>query len=516
MSTPEGGIQTADVSSTPETGASIVTDSSSVSQGTSTPQESIAGGVTTDVQGQSQAPQQPDPLADLPSVEELNQQAEQGVKYAKALAQLRGVYDPLKTQHGELSERFKVFEPVADRFERPEQLQQVLELQDSLLGWENDSQTGEPVPSTHVGAQKLGELYPQHADYLAADLLNMPTVDPETGRQAARIDFVLEEMAKDAEQRAKVLKIFGAVEPSSVAPQWQASEEELALVRDDLKDIYKSLPYEDREELKLNSPEFINKTLANEKLTRELKTEREQAQTQREQFQQQQAQQLNLRAQEAGNSYVSEQLTSALTTFHKSVVGQCNFIEPLDPANLPQGVTPEQATQVNAQIAASNKAEAAQITGLIVSLFNPETSKHVVPILKEIGVLDDKFLGELNKVSSEFGNNARNYGNLTFRRQSQANGSGYQPEGDVTGMKNVADQRLKYMVHLANQVKSKLIDQRSQFFSLKAQGHNATLNGAAGVRPQANGTAFNPTTAPANANLPPGRMTRAEIDALYG
>lgn len=513
--TPEAAI-----SSTPDVSSSVVT-SGSPDPAESSSAQATTGTSSADVQAQSpvqgtqetQLQTENDPLQGLPSEQDLDT-VETVSK--KAFLQVRGAYEQLKPQFEELNTRFSVFEPVADRFEKPEQLQSVLELSDSLLAWENDPQSGEPVPSTYQGAQKLSELYPQHADYLAADLLNMPTVDPETGRQAARIDFVLEEMSKDAEQRAKVLKIFNAVEPNAITPQWQATEAELAVVREDLRDIYKSLPYEDREELKLNSPEFINKTLANEKLTRDLKTEREQAQVQREQYQQQQAQQLNLRAQEAGNIYVSEQLSSALTTFHKSVVDQCNFIEPLDPASLPQGVTPEQATQMNAQIAASNKAEAAQITGLVVSLFNPETSQHVIPLLKEIGVIDDKFLQDLNNAASAFGNNARNYGNLTFRRQAKANGNGYQPEGDVIGMKNTADQRLKYLVHLANQVKTGLIERRSQFFSLKAQGHNATLNGAGTVRPQGNGTAFNPTTAPASASLPMGRLSRAEIDAQFG
>jgi hypothetical protein len=213
------------------------------------------------VQGETTTTQQEDPLAGLPSNDDLAQLVAQKVPNAEAVQRLRSAYEPLKTQFDELSGKFKVFEPVADRFEAPEQLQSVLELQDSLLGWAPDPETpGAMVPATEAGAQRLAEQYPQHADYLTADLLALPTRDPSTGQMVPRIDVVLAGMAADPEERAKALKILGGVEPSAVAPQWQPTEEELAQVKPELQDFYRTLPWEDREELKQNSPDFINRT----------------------------------------------------------------------------------------------------------------------------------------------------------------------------------------------------------------------------------------------------------------
>jgi len=82
-------------------------------------------------------------------------------------------------------------------------------------------------------------------------------------------------------------------------------------------------------------------------------------------------------------------------------------------------------------------------------------------------------------------------------------------------MNNEAQRALKTMIGYANQIRGKLMEQRSNFFSLKATEHNQTLNGAGTVRPPINGTGYNPTTAPP-AQLPSGKLTRADIDRLYG
>lgn len=504
----EGGAET---TSTTTSSTSTAGDSPTPSGTTSTPPESTAGSATADVQGATDT----DPLQGVPSLDELNQLPDTA-QYKKSLIQLRTAYESLSQQHQPLAEKFKVFEPAADRFQSGDELQQVLDIHDSLLGWQTDPESGVPIPATEAGAQKLAELYPQHADYLTADLLSLPTRDPETGQTVPRIDIVLAGMAADPAERAKALKILGGVEPSSVAPQWAATAEELENVKPELQDFYKTLPWEDRDELKALSPEYLNKTLAQMKLTDDLRQERQQNQQREQQRTQQREQYVNQQAQAAGETYLSTQLNSALTTFHESVVQQCQFIQPLDPANLPQGVTPEQATQMNAQIAASNKAEAAQITGTIVGLLNPQVRSYIVPLLKETGVIDDKFLSELDRAASAFGANGRNYGNLQYRGQLGANGNGYTPTADVTQLNNEASRALKTMIGYANQLKGKLMERRSQFFELRAQQHNATLNGGAQVRPPINGQGFNPTTAAPSAPSPTGRLTLAEMQRLYG
>jgi HAMP domain-containing protein len=59
-----------------------------------------------------------------------------------------------------------------------------------------------------------------------------------------------------------------------------------------------------------------------------------------------------------------------------------------------------------------------------------------------------------------------------------------------------------------------LIGMLSKFFEMKAGNYNTTLNASNGARPQANGTGFDPTTAPAQ--IPTRPLTRAEIERLYG
>lgn len=508
--TPEVALPSAGVTAPPESGANQATDSPSVSQGTSAPTEQSAGPVNADVQGQTP---EVDPFADLPSVDELKQQAEQGVKYAAALANLRGVIDPLRTQNTELQAKFSPFEQHLSRFEQPEQLQELLELQDGLIGWDNDPKTGEPIPFTEKAAGMLHERYPGHAIDLMERLGEQEVFDTVTGRSMSAFDLAIHAKAENPAEKARLGQILGLVEPSAVAPQWAPTEEELANVKPELQDVYRKLPYEEREELKLNSPDFINRVLEKEKLQQELVTQREQAQQREQQEAQQREQRVNQQATQAGTTYLNEQLNSALSTFHEEVVRQCNFLQPIDTANLPQGMTPEQAAQLNQQVAQSNKAEAAQITGTVIGLLNPQVRPYIEPFLREIGIVDDKLLAQLDQAATNFGNNARNYGNLTFRQKLAANGN-YQPDASVTNFSNEAGRGLKALVGIANNIRAKLIEQRSQFFTLKATEHNQTLNGAQGVRPPINGQAYNPTTAPAQ--QPQGWMSRADMQRQFG
>lgn len=516
MATPEGALTAPDVTAPPASSASTATDSSSASQGTSsasTP-DAAAGSATADVQGTTATTEPSDPLAGVPSIDELNQLPDT-TQYKKSLLQLRSAYESIRPQFDELTQKFTPFQPLIERFEKPEQLQSALELQDSLFAWEND-ESGQPIPNTDKAAQLLSEQHRRHADDLTFALLELPTVDPLTGQQRERIDIVLSGMAADPDLRSRALKILGGVEPNSIAPQWQPTEDELSVVKPELQDLYRSLPYEDRIELKENSPEFINKTLQQLKLNQDLQADRERYQQQEVQRQQAREQYIAQQAQQAGDQYVTTQLNEALSTFHQNVVQQCDFIKPLDLAALPQGITAEQAATINQQVAATNKAEAAQITGMIVSLFNPQTSAYVIPLLKEIGAVDDKMLAELDRAAHSFGNNARNYGNLNYRGQLTANGTSYTPDAGVTQLNNEASRALKSMLGYANQIKGKLIEQRSKFFELRAQQHNNTLNGSAAVRPPLNGTGFNPTAAPPPAASPAGRLTLAEMQQLYG
>lgn len=511
MATPEGALTAPDASSPPATGASTATDSSSVSQGTSSSTDT-AGSATADVQGTA-TQAETDPLTGVPSIDELNQLPDT-TQYKKSLLQLRSAYESIRPQFDELTQKFTPFQPLIERFEKPEQLQSALELQDSLFAWETDPQTGQPIPSTKAAAQLLDQNHSQHANDLVAELLEMPTLDSVTGQMMPRWEIVLHGIAEDPQERANALRILGGVEPNSIAPQWQPTEDELSVVKDDLRDLYKSLPYEDRVELKENSPDFINKTLQQLKLTQDLQQEREQYQRSEQQRMQAREQYVNQQATQAGDEYVNTHLSQALTTFAENAVQQCQFVKPIDPNNLPQGMTAEQVVQYNQQAEQINAAEAVTSIASIVALFNQQTKEYIVPYLKKIGAVDDRMLSQLEAAGSSFGNNGRNFGNLAFRQKLAANGN-YQPDAGATQLSNEAQRALKTMAGYANQIFGKLVEKKSQAFELRATQHNNTLNSAGAVRPPVNGQGYNPTTAPAQ-TAPLGRMTREEINRLYG
>jgi hypothetical protein len=488
-------------------------ESPTASQGSGAPSEQSSADVNLQpVQGETQTQQSDDPLAGFPSDDELKAAVASKTPFAEQAARIKGVYEPLKAQFTELQSKYSPYESTLQRFERPEQLNESLEIYDGLTAWQQGPNG--PVPAIEKGVQAIHEKFPLHADLIAADLLRMESVDPQTGERLPRIDFALKGMATDPAERAKVAKMFGLVEPSSISPQWQPTEDQLAVVKPELQEIFKSLPYDEREKLSVNDPDFINSQLAKEKLTRELMSEREQSQVREQQRNRQREDYVKQQADSAGEQYVTTRETEALTTFHNNVVAECDFIKPLDMANLPQGVSPEQAAQFNQQADQTNKAEAAQITLAVIGVVNPQTRPFVLPLLKQIGAIDDATVKSIEEASEKFGNNGRNYGHLEYKGKMGANGNGYQPDSSVTALKNHADSGLKLLIHTANQIKKNLIEKKGQTFQMKANGYNATLNSAQIARPSPNGTTFDPATA-AN-NQPRGWATKQELEAQYG
>lgn len=520
MSTLESGINpaTSDASGTAEP-STVVTDPSSV--GTSSAQPSTADTASVDAVQEDQTPttQPDDPLAGVPSADELKALIEQNVPHAKSVAQLREALEKRNSSYSELESKYSVFQPVAEKFSAPEELQQLVDMRESLLGWER-AEDGRLIPSTQ---KFLDQVDPNRQEFLFADLADAMITDPTTGQQIPRMHRALQYIASNPEERANAARILGLVEPSAVAPQWQATEEQLDAIAVDpanptpqdkeLQDIFRSLPYDEREQLSTNEPEFIRRQLGREKLTRQLEAAQQQTVARDQQSQQEREQMVQTEAARAGDNHVRTQLSEALTTFHKSVVDQCRLIEPLDPQNPPEGMDASQIAQLNQQIDQSNKAEAAQVTLAVIGLINEETRPFVLPLLKEIGVVDDKFLQQLDAAGKAFGDNARNYGHLTYAQKLGKNGN-YQPGADVTMLNTESSRNLKLLAYYANQISKKLLEAKSQTFSMKATGHNSLLNGVAPVRPNANGSRFDPTTA--TVQQPSGWLSRDEIARSIG
>jgi hypothetical protein len=496
MSTPEGGLPSA----TPDVSSQSVATSGS-QPADSSPAPATADSSLADVQPQS-VQGEPDPLAGLPTEEEIQEAIKQGTPFAKGLAQIKGAYDPLKTQFDELSGKHKIFENVADRFQTPEEVQETVDFRERFLGWKRDD-SGQLEPATEPAAQFLVEKYPDHARYLWADMSEMQVPNPNTGQLMPLMDIALEGIAADPTERQKALRILGGVEPSQVAPQWQATAEELESVKPELQDIYKKLPYEEREELRANSPEFINRHLEREKFQQELIAQNQQAQEResrqlqaREQYQREQAKQ-------AGNTRVEQGFRQVFTEFKQSIVERSKFVAPLDPQSQEaQQMPPEQVQQFNQLAERVNTGMGSMIALVTAAMSVPDTQWLALDFFKAIG-LPEKTIQDFDGARKEFANNSREFGELEFLKQ---------PGGQL---QSNATRASKSMKGYGNLIAAPLFELVGKLFEMKASGYNSTLNGSPQVRPSITGSAFDPTRE-ASGQPPASFRTKQEIDALYG
>ncbi len=460
------------------------------------------------VQGE-QPQQDDDPLSGLPTPEEIQKAIEQGTPYAKGLAQLRGAYEPLKTQFSELETKFAPFTDVADRFTTAEEVKEAVAWQDKIFG-AYERVDGQLVPATEKVVQEITQRDPKVADYLAADFMNGMT-KADDGREIPRIDLALEEIARIPERRAAALKLLGGVEPSSIAPTWAPTNEELEVVNPELQDIYRKLPYDERESLKLNDPEFINRYLAKEKFQADLIEQNKVAQDLQAQQRARNDQYEQQQAENAGHEAVETGFRQVMSEFTQTVVENSKFIAPLDPASPEaQAMAPEQVAQFNQQAQKVNTGVGKFIALATAALAVPDTAWIAQDFLKELGVTDE-VLQKFDAARQEYAGNTRDHGELNFRAQRQnGNAAGL---GLLQSNARSAANRLKGNGNLISKPIKELF---SSLFEMKAGNYNSTLNGAATARPSPNGTGFNPTTAPAQRPQGQTWLTRQEIERQFG
>ena len=394
------------------------------------------------------------------------------------------IEERFKPQLSELTEKYKPFEPYQDRVS---DVQSALDLNDKLFGaYERDEETGQLIPATQQFAEVVSQRDPLVADLLTADLLNGTTRHPDTGREVPRIDIALEGIAADPEMRQRALAILGAVEPSAVAPTWAPTPEELEVVKPELQAIYRTLPYDEREQLKLNDPEFINRYLASQKFQQDLVAENQRAQELQAQQQQQQLQFQRQQAENAGNQYVEQQFKTGFTEFANSIVERAKFIAPLDAQTAEaQGLAPEQVAQYNQQAQQINLGVGKMIATVTAALSHPDTAWVAADFLQSLGV-NPQVIADFDRARQEFAQNARYYGELSFSQK------------DAPGLGTVQSNATRAMTQMkgrGNLVAQPLLKLMSDFFQLKAGSYNQTLNSTAAVRPPVNGSAYDPTTA---------------------
>ena len=482
---------------------------------TAAPDEQTAGPANAAAdQGQSTTPQDDD-FADVPSLDELKTLAEKNTPYAKSLIQLRSaIEEKYRPQLNEFTEKFKVVEPVIDRFQTPEEVQRIVGLHDKLNAYVRDPDTGKLVPDTEGYVQDIAESDPERADYIAADFMNGLT-RTDDGREITRFELALEEIGRNPElkdRRAAALKLLGGVEPSSIAPTWQPTAEELEVVRPELQEIYKQLPYDERESLKLNDPDFINRYLAKEKFQADLMRENETAKELQARQQEQREQYFRQQAEQAGHKAVEDGFRQLFTEYRNNVVENSKFIAPIDPQSPEaQQMGPEAVAQLNQKVQSVNAGVGNIIALTTAALSVPDTAWLAQEVLKGFGVTDE-MLQKFNAARMEYANNTRDAGELGFEAQQGRNGNGSAGLGTLQSNARRAASNLKANGNaISKAVKAVLSD----FFEMKAGNYNSTLNGAATARPPVNGQGFNPTTAPAQ-RPPGGTFTRREIEQMFG
>lgn len=475
--------------------ASAATSTASVDTSSGSQGQSAGGATTEGVQGATQSTTtDSDPLEGIPTLEEFNKLADDS-QYKKSLVQMRTAIDntfkPKLNELSELQTRFSPYESALERFEKPEDLQQIVDFREKLYGWTNDPKTGQLVPGTAALVQELTQTAPERADFLSADLLNGMTKDPDTGRTLSRMDLALEAIAENPERRAKALQILGGVEPNSIAPTWQPTTEELERIPEELQDIYKKLPYDKRQSLNVSDPEVVKDYLEDQKFKADVREREANQQARDRQVAQQREQYVQREAENAGNELVKTQFQEGFAGFAKNIC-ETQYIKPLDPQSPEaQAMGTEQTTAMNQKIEKINRGAGMFVSTVVAALSHPETSFLAREFAREIGITDD-MLNKLDESRVEFASNNRNFGNLQFRARigQNGNGNGALPQ-DIGMIQSAAQRSRRSMMAHGNAVAGPIKAMLRELFALQAT-HNPTLNGTT-ARPAISGTGYDPT-----------------------
>lgn len=454
---------TVGLTTTPEGGASPDAASQSLDTGT----EPISS--VNDTTASSDQAQEPiDPLKDVPTAEQV---AEMQTVSKEAFLSLRNEYDKVKPQLGELSTKYQVFEPVADRFQTPDEVQKIVSLNDSLNRYSPDPDTGALRPDPTGFAQQISTDDPVRADFLTSALVWGQTTHPATGQSVTRAELVLQVMANDPELRSRALQVLGGVEPSAVpAPVYYPTQEELDNIAIDptrltpedraLQETYKRLPYEKRDVLAGMTPDYVRSELKKEQLIQQLTDEKTQRVEQDRRSEMEATQRVEQEANTAGDEYVEQGFKGAFTNFANHIY------ETWKPTDNPE----------------VNKREGALVALAVAALSTPDTRFAAEQAFKEMGI-DQKALDEFNAAREAYAQSGREFGYLTHKKQ--------RPNGDPARIQ-------QKLLAKAKDLGTLIIAGRNEYFKTRAQSHNDNLDQTERARiPVGAGVPGNPNSQPA-------------------
>lgn len=234
-------------------------------------------------------------LKALPSAEELEKQAGQGIQYAKALSTFR----PIVESHRQLTEQFTPWQPIVEQYQNPAELQPVLELSNSLFGKTRMSDDGQIVPDTSEFVEMIHKDSPHRLDQIIVDGLLTKTV--HNGVEDTRLEHLRKHM--------------GWLLPSEV-PVGAVDQSDLQNIKPEYREVFQKLAPETQEMLingsELARDQFLQRELSE---SNRLASEAKQAQENEVKFFQE--------AQEAGYQAVvtgyGETLNSIVDDIFKNV-----------------------------------------------------------------------------------------------------------------------------------------------------------------------------------------------------
>lgn len=395
-----------------------------------------------------------DPLKDVPTAEQV---ATMQTVSKEAFLSLRNEYDRVKPERDDLSTKFSVFEPVADRFQTAEEVQSLVTLNESLNKYSADPETGALRPDTSQFVEEFSAKDAERADDLTSRFAWGMTKNPATGQPVPRMSLLLQAVryGDDQELRSSMIRQLGGVEESAVpAPTWAPTQEELDNIAIDptrltaedraLQEAYKQLPYEKRDVLAGMTPDYVRSELKKEQLIQQLTQERTQREEQDRRTEMEATQRVEQEANDAGDQYVEQGFKSMFTNFAKHIY------ETWKPTDDPK----------------INKSEGALVALAVTALSRPDTRFAAEEAFKEMGI-DQKTLDEFNAERDKYAKDGREFAYLTHKKQ--------RPNGDPTKVQ----QRI---VAKAKDLGTLIIAGRNEYFKTRAITHNKDLDQAERAR----------------------------------
>lgn len=176
-------------------------------------------------------------LKDLPPLEQLTQEAAQGIKYAKALEQLR----PIAEQARELTARYDPWKPVVEQFNDPASLQSAIELNNEFFKTTTDP-NGQIRPDMSGVVAYLDRTSPTRVDALLTDAL-LSKVE-FNGVTDTRLEHLFKHMVGKGYQET-----LAALKQAEAQPAGVIDPTELTGIKPEYQNIYRTLPQSIREKL---------------------------------------------------------------------------------------------------------------------------------------------------------------------------------------------------------------------------------------------------------------------------